>query len=58
MPDNVSVATFSVTIAAGGACPVVKTTPLSIADALEAMKKAGRSGPQGGCRAQVDGRQR
>ncbi len=45
MPDNVSAAAFSVAIAAGGACKDVKTTPLlSIAEGLEAMKKAGSSG--------------
>ena len=45
MPDNISAAAFSVAIAAGGACSQVKTTPLlSIADGLEAMKKAGSSG--------------
>jgi uncharacterized protein with GYD domain len=45
MPDNASAAAFSVAIAAGGACKQVKTTPLlSIAEGLEAMKKAGSSG--------------
>jgi len=45
MPDNASAAAFSVAIAAGGACKHVKTTPLlSIAEGLEAMKKAGSSG--------------
>ena len=45
MPDNASAAAFSVAVAAGGACKDVKTTPLlSIAEGLEAMKKAGSSG--------------
>ena len=45
MPDNVSAAAFAVSIAAGGACKNVKTTPLlSIEEAVEAMKKAGKSG--------------
>jgi uncharacterized protein with GYD domain len=45
MPDNIGAAAFSVAIAAGGACPQVKTTPLlSIAEGMEAMKKAGSSG--------------
>jgi len=45
MPDNASAAAFSVAVAAGGACKNVKTTPLlSIAEGLEAMKKAGGSG--------------
>jgi len=45
MPDNVSAAAFAVAVAAGGACKNVKTTPLlSVAEGLEAMKKAGSSG--------------
>ncbi|MGO9012786.1 MAG: GYD domain-containing protein [Bryobacteraceae bacterium] len=45
MPDNISAAAFAVAVAAGGACKNVKTTPLlSIADGLEAMKRAGTSG--------------
>ena len=45
MPDNVSVAAFSMAVAAGGACKNVKTTPLlSVEDGIEAMKKAGTSG--------------
>ncbi|MFY9727122.1 MAG: GYD domain-containing protein [Bryobacteraceae bacterium] len=45
MPDNISAAAFAVSVAAGGACKNVKTTPLlSIADGLEAMKRAGTSG--------------
>ncbi len=45
MPDNASAAAFSVAIAAGGACSDVKTTPLlSIGEAMDAMKKAGKSG--------------
>jgi uncharacterized protein with GYD domain len=45
MPDNISAAAFAVAVAGGGACRNVKTTPLlSLAEALEAMKKAGKSG--------------
>jgi uncharacterized protein with GYD domain len=45
MPDNASAAAFAMAVAAGGACKNVKTTPLlSIAEGLEAMKKAGNSG--------------
>src|SRR6266699_2663957 len=45
MPDNVSMAALSMAIGAGGACSSVKTTPLmSVADGIEAMKKAGTSG--------------
>jgi uncharacterized protein with GYD domain len=45
MPDNVSAAAFAVAIAGGGACKSVKTTPLlTIPEAVEAMKKAGKSG--------------
>jgi len=45
MPDNVSAAAFAVAVAAGGACKNVKTTPLlSIAEGVEAMKRAGTSG--------------
>ena len=42
MPDNVSAAAFAVAIKAGGACKVVKTTPLlSVADSVAAQRKAG-----------------
>jgi uncharacterized protein with GYD domain len=45
MPDNVSAAAFAIAVAAGGACHAVKTTPLiTIADGVEAMKRAGSSG--------------
>ncbi len=45
MPDNIAAAAFAMAIAAGGACKGVKTTPLiSVADGLEAMKKAAGSG--------------
>ena len=45
MPDNTSAAAFAMAVAAGGACKDVKTTPLlSMAEGLEAMKKAGGSG--------------
>jgi uncharacterized protein with GYD domain len=45
LPDNVSAAALAVAFAGGGACRNVKTTPLlSVAEAVEAMKKAGQSG--------------
>ena len=45
MPDNVSMAALALAIGAGGACCKVKTTPLmSIAEGIEAMKKASTSG--------------
>ena len=45
MPGNASAAAFAIAAAAGGSCKNVKTTPLlSIAEGLEAMKKAGTSG--------------
>jgi hypothetical protein len=45
MPDNASAAAFSVAVSGGGACSQVKTTPLlSIAEAMDAMKQAGKSG--------------
>jgi uncharacterized protein with GYD domain len=45
MPDNVSAAAFSLAIAASGAFKAHTTTPLlTIADGVEAMKKAGGAG--------------
>jgi uncharacterized protein with GYD domain len=45
MPDNVSAAAFSLAVAASGAFKAHKTTPLiSIADGVEAMKKAAGAG--------------
>jgi uncharacterized protein with GYD domain len=45
MPDNVSAAAFAASIAAGGSCKSVKTTPLLSPDeGVAAMKKAGGSG--------------
>lgn len=42
MPNNVSVAAFSMVASAGGAVKAVKTTPLmTIDEAMEAMRKAG-----------------
>jgi uncharacterized protein with GYD domain len=47
MPDNVSAAAFAATIAGGGACRSIKTTPLLSADeGVAAMKKAAGSGYQ------------
>lgn len=51
MPDNVTAAAFSLAVAAGGAFKTHKTTPLmTMADGVEAMKKAGGAGyrPPGG----------
>jgi uncharacterized protein with GYD domain len=45
MPNNVNAAALAIAFAAGGACKAVQTTPLlSIAEAVEAMKKAKESG--------------
>ncbi len=45
MPDNINAAAIAMAFAAGGACKAVKTTPLiTIAEAVEAMKKASTSG--------------
>ena len=45
MPANVEAAAFAIAAAAGGAVKSIKTTALlSIAEGLEAMKKAGASG--------------
>mgnify|MGYP003576570135 CR=1 FL=1 len=47
MPDNISAAAFSLAIAASGAFKAHKTTPLmTIADGIEAMKKAAGAGYQ------------
>ncbi len=44
-PGNVEAAALALAIAGGGAFKSLKTTPLmSIAEGLEAMKKAGKSG--------------
>lgn len=45
MPSNVEAAAFSLAAAAGGAIRAIKTTPLmTTAEAMEAMKKAAKSG--------------
>lgn len=47
MPDEISAAAFSLAVAAGGAFKSHKTTPLmTIADGIEAMKKAAETGYQ------------
>ncbi len=47
LPDNTSAAAFAMSIAAGGACRSVKTTPLlSVEEGMDAMKKAGGAGYQ------------
>ena len=47
MPDNVSVAAFSMAVAAGGAVKSIKPTPLmSMEEGVEAMRKASGSGYQ------------
>ena len=44
MPDNVSAAAMAIVGAAGGSLKSIKTTPLmSIAEGIEALKKAGGS---------------
>jgi len=45
MPDNISAAALSIAFAAGGALKTVKTTPLLTAtEAMEAMKRASKTG--------------
>ena len=45
MPSNVEAAAFSLAASAGGAIRTIKTTPLlGTAEAIEAMKKAAKSG--------------
>jgi uncharacterized protein with GYD domain len=45
MPSNVDITAIAMAFAAGGACKAVKTTPLlTLDEAVEAMKKAGKSG--------------
>jgi len=44
-PNNVNAAALAIAFAAGGACKSVNTTPLlTREEAVEALKKAGRSG--------------
>ena len=45
MPSNVDVTAIAMAFAAGGACRSVKTTPLlTLDEAVEAMKKASKTG--------------
>jgi len=45
LPSNVDVTAIAMAFAAGGACKSVKTTPLlTLDEAVEAMKKAGKTG--------------
>jgi len=45
MPNTVNAAAIAIAFAAGGACKAVQTTPLlSVAEGVEAMKKAKESG--------------
>lgn len=45
MPDNVSMASFAMAVAAGGACSSFKTTVLLTAkEGIQALKKAGKTG--------------
>ncbi|MFY9689230.1 MAG: GYD domain-containing protein [Candidatus Acidiferrales bacterium] len=47
MPNNVAAAAIAIAIAAGGACKNIKTTPLmTVAEGIEALKKAAGSGYQ------------
>ena len=44
MPDNVSVAAFSIAASAGGSMKAIRTTPLmTIREGMQAMRKAKRS---------------
>lgn len=52
MPSNTEAAAFSVAAAAGGAIRSIKTTPLlSVAEGIEAMRKAASCGYQAPSRA-------
>ena len=45
MPDNVTVAAFSIAASAGGAVKAIKTTPLmTMEEGIAAMRKAGTAG--------------
>lgn len=45
MPGNIEAAALSLAVSAGGACKAFKTTPLmTVADGVEAMKRAAASG--------------
>ncbi len=45
VPDNISAAEIAKVFAEGGACRAIKTTPLiTVAEAVEAMKKASTTG--------------
>ena len=47
MPNNVAAAAIAIAIAASGACKNIKTTPLmTVAEGIEALKKAAGSGYQ------------
>jgi uncharacterized protein with GYD domain len=47
MPNNVAAAAIAIAVAAGGACKSIKTTPLmTVAEGIEALKKAASSGYQ------------
>jgi len=44
-PDNTAAAAFAISVAAGGACRAVKTTPLmTIDEGINALKAAGGTG--------------
>ncbi len=44
MPDNVSVAAFSIAASAGGSIKAIKTTPLmTVREGMQAMRKAKRA---------------
>src|ERR1041384_5731770 len=45
MPENVDAAAFAVSVAAAGSVKAFKTTPLlTVAESVEAMRKAGKTG--------------
>jgi uncharacterized protein with GYD domain len=47
MPSNIEAAAIALAVSGGGSCKSVKTTPLlTVAETLEAMKRAGGSGYQ------------
>jgi uncharacterized protein with GYD domain len=47
MPNNIAAAAIAIAVGAGGACKSIKTTPLlTVAEGIEALKEAARSGYQ------------
>src|SRR5437773_175926 len=57
-PDNVSAAAFSMAVAGGGAVKAIRTRPLmTIAEGLQAMRKAGSAGYAPPARTEIGSRE-